>query len=484
MSFSREQQIAYDRFISGKNLFITGPGGTGKTYLIKRMVQYLKQQNIVFQVCAMTGCAAVLLGFGAKTLHSWAGMGLATGNMDAIVHKIVYNKKTVGTLKKVRVLIVDEVSMLSKRIFEALNIALQRIRKCGAPFGGIQIIFTGDFFQLPPVGKEEECQFCFESEEWLQIFPWKNHIQLQHIFRQEDTVYKEILNQVRWGELDEVSIGILQGCLRKEVTGEVIPTKLFATRAKTEFVNTRMYDKLEGEEYIFKIQVKFDLTTYMESGKMIGIQDMEKSQSLTQRDKIMEAENIANNNNRQTEIRLKKGARVMCLHNLAIEEGICNGSQGIIVDFSMKDGMPIVLFSNDQKRVIEPVWTQSDEYPSIGVGQIPLCLAWALTIHKIQGATLSLAEMDLGNSVFEFGQSYVALSRIRNLEGLYLSAFQPKRIKANPLVKDFYRNIPELTDEIIENPFAEYGYNDDNLPIAIAIPVQVVPRSDVKIIRL
>jgi ATP-dependent DNA helicase PIF1 len=140
--------------------------------------------------------------------------------------------------------------------------------------------------------------------------------------------------------------------------------------------------------------------------------------------------------------------------------------------------MPIVVFSNGQKQLIDRVWSQSEEYPSIGVGQLPLCLAWALTIHKIQGATLTLAEMDLGNSVFEFGQTYVALSRIRNLEGLYLSAFQPKRIKANPLVKDFYRNIPELLDEVvIENPFADYACKELEIE-------SYEDTSQVKIIRL
>ena len=478
MSFSREQQIAFNRFKSGENLFITGPGGTGKTYLIKEIVKNIKDRELPYQVCAMTGCAAVLLGFGAKTLHSWVGMGLANGHKDAIMQKIVYNKKTKNGLKKVRILIVDEVSMLSKKIFDALNLALQKVRKCSAPFGGVQLIFTGDFFQLPPVEKEEECQFCFESPDWLHTFLLRNHIELKHIFRQEDGEYKRILNQVRWGELDEESIRVLQGCLRKEVVGEVIPTKLFATRAKTDFVNSRMYEKLEGEEHIFQIQTKYDLTTYVESGKLIGLQDLEKCKSLEPPEKVREAETLANSNHRQTEVRLKIGARVMCLHNLSIEDGICNGSQGIVMGFSEKNGMPIVVFSNGQKQLIDRVWSQSEEYPSIGVGQLPLCLAWALTIHKIQGATLTLAEMDLGNSVFEFGQTYVALSRIRNLEGLYLSAFQPKRIKANPLVKDFYRNIPELLDEVvIENPFADYACKELEIE-------SYEDTSQVKIIRL
>jgi ATP-dependent DNA helicase PIF1 len=478
MSFSREQQIAFSRFLFGENLFITGPGGTGKTYLIHEIVKNINQRGLNYQVCAMTGCAAVLLGTGAKTLHSWSGMGLAVGQKDTIVNKIIHNRKTISSLKKVRILIVDEVSMMSKRVFDSLNSAMKIIRKNSAPFGGVQIIFTGDFFQLPPVGKDQESsRFCFESDDWICVFPWNNHIELKYIFRQEDDVYKKVLNQVRCGELDEESIALLQTCLKKPILGDIIPTKLFAIRSKAEFVNSRMYEKLEGDERTFKLQLCFDLTTFVESSKPINGSDIEKCKGLSINEKITEAESLANNMNRLQELKLKCGTRVMCLHNLSIEDGICNGSQGVVVDFIGKDlSVPVVLFTNGHKRAIEPIWIQSEEFPCIGVGQLPLCLAWALTIHKIQGATLSIAEMDLGNSVFEFGQTYVALSRIKGIDGLYLSAFQPKRIKANPLVKLFYKQIPELLDlpliqhsemVIKGNIFMDFAYADpaDNIKI-------------------
>lgn len=477
MSLNKEQRWALDRFTKGHNLFITGPGGTGKTFLIKEMVSKLKEQGIAYQVCAMTGCAAVLLGCGAKTLHSWCGMGLGEGHKDDVVRKIQHNKRTVSGLKKVRVLIVDEVSMLSKKLFEVLNSALKAIRRSSAPFGGVQIIFTGDFFQLPPVGKDEESsRFCFESSEWGSVFPWKNCIELTQIFRQEDDVYRQVLNQIRRGELDQEGIGILRGCLGREVVGDTIPTKLFAIRSKTDWVNARMYEKLEEEEHVFPLQVKSDLTTMVESGKPLGLAEIEKCRALSHKEKLVEAEMLANHMNRAEVLRLKKGARVMCLHNISVENGICNGSQGVVVDFVGESNVPLVKFSNGRFMPMEPVWQQSEDYPCIGVGQIPLCLAWALTIHKIQGATLTMAEMDLGNSVFEYGQTYVALSRIRNLEGLYLSAFQPLRIRANPLVKEFYKQIlpidlEECSQVPAENPFAVF-----------ACPG--VENQDVKIIRL
>jgi ATP-dependent DNA helicase PIF1 len=142
-------------------------------------------------------------------------------------------------------------------------------------------------------------------------------------------------------------------------------------------------------------------------------------------------------------LELKKGTIVMCTVNIDMDNSICNGAQGIIIDFEIGTKLPIVLFSNGIKKTIDYEYFQSADYPTICIGQIPLCLAWALTIHKIQGASLSIADMDLGNTIFEFGQTYVALSRVRTLDGLYLSAFNPQRIKANPIVKDFYSKIPD-----------------------------------------
>jgi ATP-dependent DNA helicase PIF1 len=470
MEFSREQQYAFNRFIRGENLFITGPGGSGKSFLIKKMVDSLKERGIQYQVCALTGCAAVLLGVGAKTIHSWTGMGLGVGKKDDISRKIIYNKRTTGPIKKTRVLIVDEVSMLSLKLFDAINYAIKSIKKNPAEFGGIQVIFTGDFFQLPPVGNDEE--FCFTSSQWLKVFSWENHIELKQIFRQEDDIYKRILNKVRCGELDEESIAILRGCVGRTPSDNIIPTKLFATRSKADFVNMRQYEKLEGEERKYETQKRFDLKTYVESGKSIDLEYILKCEQLVQVEKIGEIELLMNRSNRGSILHLKIGSRVMCLHNISVEDGICNGSQGIVVDFE-ENGLPVVLFTNNIKMTIDFIWTQSDDYPCIGIGQIPLCLAWAMTIHKIQGATLTMAEMDLGLSVFEYGQTYVALSRIKNLEGLYLSAFQPKKIKANPLVCQFYDQIPDIPVESIaetsisrsSNQFAEFEYKDPNIKI-------------------
>jgi len=163
----------------------------------------------------------------------------------------------------------------------------------------------------------------------------------------------------------------------------------------------------------------------------------------------------------------------MCTANIDMDNSICNGSQGIVVDFQHGTNLPIVAFSNGIKKCIEYEYFQSSDYPTICIGQIPICLAWALTIHKIQGASLNIASMDLGNSIFEFGQTYVALSRLRTLDGLYLSAFNPNRIRANPLVKDFYSKIPEIDVSDLEkstNVFQSFAlesetYVDPNIKV-------------------
>lgn len=451
-SLGKEQKYAFEKFKQGENLFITGPGGTGKTRLIHSLVDYMNINDIKYQVCALTGCAALLLGQKSRTLHSWAGIKLAKGPIDGILRQVSKNKKAISEWRKIKVLIVDEVSMMSKKIFELCEKLARVIRKNERPFGGIQVIFTGDFFQLPPVGNENEpetSKFSFESEKWFQVFPLKNNIQLAQMFRQRDENYIKILLEIRKGQISEESKEILSKYVKrsfdKEAHNGAIPTKLFPVKSKVEYVNNAMFSKLENEEIVFDSIEKGNYTTYVESNKLIEAQILMKCQAMIPEEIEYEIESMNRNINIEKKLRLKCGALVMCTFNIDLESGICNGSQGIIVDFKESSDcahpgikMPVVLFSNGQKRMIPYQYYQNDEYPTIVVAQIPLCLAWALTIHKIQGATLEMADMDLGKSVFEYGQSYVALSRIKSLDGLYLSEFNPHRIKSNPIVCKFY----------------------------------------------
>jgi len=455
MSLSPEQQFAVDAFHRGENLFITGAGGTGKTRLVKHILSGGVGSPI--QVCAMTGCAAILLDCGARTLHSWSGIKLAKGPPDAIVANALRSKSAVSAWRKVKVLIVDEVSMMSRKIFDICNCIAKRARNCILPFGGIQLIFTGDFFQLPPVGNFGEPdteEFCFESDDWFSVFKMENHIQLRTMFRQSDPVYIDILSEIRTGQLSEQNLSILMERVGRtydpsENNGCIL-TKLFPTRVKADFVNQAQYAKIESEEKIMKCVRNKSALAYVENGAIIEPEILLKCSLLSDAEKDQHINTMIANTNCIEILKLKRGTAVMCTANIDLESGICNGSQGVIVDFFAND--PVVLFSNGVRKIISKHEWQSDEYPALTIAQYPLCMAWAMTIHKIQGATMSMAEMDLGNSVFEYGQTYVALSRIKSLDGLYLSAFKADKIKANPKVSKFYREIPVIDcSKIVSN---------------------------------
>ena len=489
MNLSIDQTYAFNKFKNGENLFITGPGGTGKTQLIKHLVSYMKSSGIDHQVCALTGCAAVLLKCNARTLHSWSGIKLARGPIDKIVSSITYNRRISAAWKKIKVLIIDEVSMMSLKIFETIERVARSVRGSKAIFGGIQVVFTGDFYQLPPVGSPDEpstSQFCFESPKWREVFQLENHIKLVTVFRQTDETYIRILNEIREGELSPENrqilvdkVGIRPDDKSGSGSGLGKTTKLFAIRSKTDFINRGMFSKIEEKEYIYDEKIKIDCTTYLDSGKPIDPKILEQCSKLSTGEVQYEIEQLSGNASIQKTVRLKKGALVMLTYNIKVEDGICNGSQGIITGFtdtSGETGNPIVKFSNGIEIPIEYQYIQSDEYPSIAIGQIPLCLAWAMTIHKIQGATLDSADMDLGNSIFEYGQVYVALSRVKSLEGLYLSAFHAQKIRANPIVKQFYMTFLEpdyessatatatataTTSGHIKNIFKEYEYIEE-----------------------
>jgi len=449
MSLSPEQQFAVDAFNRGENLFITGAGGTGKTRLIKHMLGcgVGGGTGSCIQVCAMTGCAAILLDCGARTLHSWSGIKLAKGPPDAIITNALRSKSVVASWRKVKVLIVDEVSMMSRKIFDVCNFIAKRARNCTLPFGGIQVIFTGDFYQLPPVGNFGEPdteEFCFESDEWFSVFKLENHIQLKTMFRQSDPVYIDILSEIRTGQLSEQNLSTLMERVGRSYNPSenngCILTKLFPTRVKADFVNQAQYAKIESEEKIMKCVRNKSALAYVENGAIIEPEIVLKCSRLSDAEKDHQLDILITNTNCIETLKLKRGTAVMCTVNIDLESCICNGSQGVIVDFFAND--PVVLFSNGIKKTITKHEWQSDEYPVLTIAQYPLCMAWALTIHKIQGATMAMAEMDLGNSVFEYGQTYVALSRIKSLEGLYLSAFKADKIKANPKVSKFYQAIP------------------------------------------
>lgn len=473
MNLSQEQQLAYNKYKEGKNIFITGPGGSGKSELIRYIYKDAKSKFKEIQVTALTGCAAVLLNCKAKTLHSWAGIGLGNKPVQELVRYIRKRKVCCSTWKDTDILIIDEVSMLSLDLFEKLNIIGQTIRCCTLPFGGIQLIFSGDFYQLPPVGKHDEPktqQFCFESPIWENTFNISCQIEFKKIFRQTEQVYSSILNQLRDGKIKRSSIDILSQYIGREVSPDLItkPTRLYPTKNKVEQINITEMNKLTTVEQKYELKYITDLeVTPQES----NIRAQFTGQQIEQ-----ELDFLAGNLMCDKNYKLKIGSQVMCIVNIRSETGdilICNGSQGIVTAFCPTTNCPIVKFNNKVVRIMTPNIWESDHIPGIGVSQVPLILAWALTIHKSQGSTLDAAEIDIGTGIFECGQTYVALSRVKCLDGLYLTAFDPSRIKIDKKVKAYYEqlrlhtsNIPQLTletEQITHDAITSY--------IPIATPV-------------
>ena len=448
---SLEQQISFDKYIQGHNIFITGPGGSGKSALIRKINDHAQSQNKKIQVCALTGCAAVLLNCKAKTLHSWSGIGLGTGTIENNIRKIQNSTFKKNIWKDTSILIVDEVSMLSLKLFNMLNQIGKVTKKSQRPFGGIQLIFSGDFYQLPPVGNKEEpetSQFCFESDDWNSVFHRDCQIQLIKIFRQTDEIYSNILNQIREGKIKRKSNDTLLQYVGREKPATLVvqPTKLYPTRNQVDNINNNEIRLLESDAKLFDIKYLYEIEMTKEERKL-------RDQSTPDQIK-KELDYIAGNLICEKALHLKIGCQVMCVINIksiSNEELLCNGSQGIIIKFCEVTSLPIVKFNNGQIRTMPRHIWESENIPGIGVSQVPLILAWALTIHKSQGATMDVAEIDVGNNIFECGQTYVALSRVKSLDGLYLTSFDASKIKINKKVKVFYEELNLYRESIINN---------------------------------
>ena len=456
VDLSLEQQQAFERYSAGDNVFLTGPGGTGKSLLVRKIYQDCKDRNKHVAVCALTGCAAVLLQCRAKTIHSWAGVGRCYGEQHKIIERVADNKFKRANWKDADVLIVDEVSMMSRKLFEVLNNIAKLIKKSQQPFGGMQVLFIGDFFQLPPVGEKGEpdtTAFCFESEEWFRVFPIENNIQLKKIFRQEDDKYASALNQIREGKIKKSAYELLMKQVGKMPAADCLvqPTKLYPVRASVDQINKQELAKIDEEEHKFSVCRLHDLCNTGKKGR---------PQEIDFEFRYLE-ESIPGDK----EIVLKKGAQVMYTIN-SQDTGLYNGSQGRVVGFSAT-GMPIVKFRGIHVPLeVTPHTWPSEALPHIGVRQLPLILCWALTIHKAQGATLEYAEIDVGSNVFESGQTYVALSRVKSIDGLFLTQFNYQKIITSKKVSEFYRRITsgELPDPPAPAPQQQTRKTGANTP--------------------
>ena len=437
-----EQTQALQAILQGRNVFLTGQGGTGKSFLIKKIADSFKERNKTLAITATTGCAALLLGEGAKTIFSWAGVGLGEDPTGKLIAMISRSKKTLTRWLLTDALIIDETSMMTADLFEKLDAIVKNLRANQLPFGGIQLILVGDFYQLPPVAKQQgpEVKFVFESPLWNQTI--HHIIELKQIMRQTDPVFQKILSEVREGYLSPESHTILKGRMKLPWQKEKIrPSLLFTRRSEVDYINTSNLKALKGERHTFSAMTKYSAVATNKK----DTEAVQKAIAKLDRDAAY-----------SPELTLAVDAQVMLIKNISIETGLVNGSRGVITGFGPGPLYePKVLFKGHSYPVsISPQDWEVEDAGVKGVkrSQLPLVLAYAITIHKSQGSTLDCALVDISASTFEYGQAYVALSRAKSLEALYVHDIDPKAIRAHPKVIEFYKGIkPLVLEDLMAN---------------------------------
>ncbi len=416
---SDKQKQVIELFLQGKNLFISGGAGCGKSYLLN----FLKRNfaNNGLEITASTGIAAVNIG--GSTIHSWAGIGLANQPIEQIIENIFLPKfsKVRRKIIKTKTLAIDEISMISREVLEILDQVFRAVRDNEKPMGGMQMLFFGDFLQLPPINRDNaSSNFCFDSKTWDDLN--FHNIILDKIFRQSDEKFIKLLNNLRFGIVDAEDKKILESRIKITDNNSAIqPTILTTHNAKVEFVNNKYLKNIPNPEQVFQAEYK---------GDAYKIDFLKKNCIAYQ------------------SLKLKVGAQVMMIKNTLQKEGIINGSLGIVKDFSTKKLYPIVEFANSKTFTISPEEWLLEKFDTetrvnkveASISQIPLILAWAITIHKSQGLTLDKISCDLSDS-FSPGQSYVALSRARNLEGVFIESLNFSKINADANAINFYKKI-------------------------------------------
>lgn len=448
MELNSDQASAFRRVQSGENIFLTGPAGSGKSFLIRTIVGWATSCSKPISVTALTGCAALLLGNNAKTLHSWAGVGLARESVDVLVANISKNPKTKRRWKKTEILVIDEISMMPPDLFEKMDAIGKKIRNSLKPWGGIQLILCGDYFQLPPVSKgfggisgemKLPGRFAFESPLWKSC-SLKPTV-LTKIERQTDQEFQMVLNECRIGTPSTRTIELLKRRQGLDWKKQLIkPTLLFSRNADVDSINEKNIHALKKP--LRRMEAKTVVERPAED-PTLEIPSGEAFERCVQR--------LDNDASYCATLELCVGCQVMLLVNKDMEGGLVNGSRGVVVDVRT-DGVPIVQFLHGPPIAIEYQRWTSNDCAAVHREQIPLRVAYAISIHKSQGATLDCALVDIGSSVFEYGQAYVALSRVRNMESLYIWNLDASKIMAHPTVIQFYQDMMETVEHINEHP--------------------------------
>ena len=474
-TYSDTQFQALDAFKDGKSFLLSGSAGTGKSRLICEFKDIIttnddgiKNKNIA--ICATTGLAAVQIG--GRTLDSFMHIYPqdSNSNMELLITTKMKNRNWVKTLKDLDILLIDEVSMLTPRKFLQCDALLKAVRANEKPFGGLQVVLVGDFFQLPPISSApaaENATFIFELDLFYQLL--YEVIDLKEVHRQKDVEFVSLLMRMRVGDLNDKDKEVLQSRVNATLKDDGIKaTSLFAQNVDVDQMNFLELEKLKSTKHVFLMRNGCKKSNgKLNANQAFDIQNLQKLQ-----DTLIKEVNLP------PSLELRIGAQVMLVHNLDISGGLVNGSRGVVIGFAQTskdnedrdvdpeplgankkegvdrnlyypdDPLPIVKFASftpgGKQRAIEiPFvrWEKTEK--KVGeawITALPIKLAWSSTIHKCQGSSLDRVEAAIDKSVFAYGQAYVALSRVTSLEGLRLRSFDASVVRAHPLVLEFYRS--------------------------------------------
>jgi len=414
------QAEAFSILKTGVNVFLTGEPGSGKTHTVNRLVAYLRERGIEPAITASTGIAATHIG--GMTIHSWSGIGIKTKLDKYDLNKIASNKYIAKRIRRTNILIIDEVSMLSAETLSMIDAVCREIRESQEPFGGMQIVLVGDFFQLPPIVRaniednaqaalvaESSARFAYRSSAWTRANPVVCYLTEQ--YRQDDSDFLSILSAIRSNAFDDDHLRHIE---TRKIEFHLAPDgapKFFSHNVDVDRVNNETLIKLPGEPRAFAM---------FSQGSDALVAALKKG--------CLSPETL----------HLKIGAAVMFTKNNP-KKGFANGTLGRVSGFDKASEYPMVKIRSGKIIEVEPMdWTMEENGKvRARITQLPLRLAWAITVHKSQGMSLDEATMDL-SQVFEFGQGYVALSRVRRLSGLHLLGWNERTFHVHPeiLAKD------------------------------------------------
>ena len=395
-----DQELALAILLSGRSALLTGAAGTGKTHLLNTFIAQARKRGKKVSVTATTGLAATHLG--GNTIHSWSGIGVSDHLPNNFFERLSKTRRDV--ISKTDVLIIDEISMLHDFRLDMIDKVLRTVRENDQPFGGIQLVMSGDFFQLPPVNRpnEQGGGFVVYSDAWQELQPAVLYLERQ--YRQNDERLLEILTALRTGDVRRHHVEALLA--RTEVEppdGDI--TELHTVNVDVDDINIQKLAELPGEER------SYQQTT---TGSKIYVENLQRS--------VLAPENLV----------IKLGALVMAVKN-SPQKLYANGSIGTVVDFEPLTEYPVVEFRDGRRVTMVPyAWELRDgERKRASISQVPLRLAWAITVHKSQGMTLDAAKIDLRKAFVE-GMGYVALSRVRDLDNLYLYGINRRALEVSP----------------------------------------------------